>query len=48
MNNKKKPALQIGFLITAALFLFTGIQRGEAAIVWNKAINICMECIGLG
>ena len=25
-----------------------GIYRGEVAVVLNKAINICMECIGLG
>jgi hypothetical protein len=25
-----------------------GVYRGEVAIVLNKAINICMECIGLG
>lgn len=45
---KKKLFLQIGFLIASALLLFIGIHRGEAAIVWNKAVNICMECIGLG
>ena len=25
-----------------------GIYRGEVAVVLSKAINICMECIGLG
>ncbi len=25
-----------------------GIYRGEVAVVLAKAINICMECIGLG
>ena len=25
-----------------------GIYRGEVEVVLAKAINICMECIGLG
>ena len=25
-----------------------GINRGQVAVVLAKAINICMECIGLG
>ncbi|MCI9422596.1 thioredoxin [Lachnospiraceae bacterium WCA-9-b2] len=25
-----------------------GIYRGEMGVVLEKAINICMECIGIG
>ncbi len=29
-------------------FLAIGVWRGEAETIFRKAINICMECIGLG
>lgn len=29
-------------------FLALGVWRGEDETVFRKAINICMECIGLG
>nr|WP_051643072.1 CD1871A family CXXC motif-containing protein [Agathobaculum desmolans] len=35
-------------LAAAALFLVLGVMRGEQEIVFRKAVNICMECIGLG
>lgn len=35
-------------LIIAAGMIVYGVSRGEMAIAFNKAINICFECIGLG
>ena len=30
------------------LFMILGSVRGETEIILRKAINICMECIGIG
>ena len=35
-------------LAVGAAFLGLGIWREEYAIVMSKAINICLECIGIG
>ncbi len=39
-----------GILAAAAglVMMAVGIDRGEMAVVLEKAINICMECIGIG
>ena len=34
--------------VAAVAFIIHGVNRGEVAIVLKKAINICLECIGLG
>ena len=35
-------------LVAGVGFVLLGIFRNESAAVLKKAINICMECIGLG
>lgn len=35
-------------LAAAAVFIGLGIYRGEVDVVFSKAINICLECIGIG
>ena len=34
--------------ILGILLMIFGIYRGEVDVVFTKAINICMECIGIG
>lgn len=35
-------------LLAAVMMIVYGMYRGEVSIVLNKAINVCLECIGLG
>lgn len=48
MNSKVKKALSHLTLALALGFMVYGASRGEVAVVLNKAVNICLECIGLG
>lgn len=35
-------------LLVGAVFLYIGAADGELAVIWQKAVMICMECIGIG
>lgn len=41
---------RIGLVLAALglMLMVLGIYRGEMSVVLEKAINICMECIGIG
>lgn len=43
----KKHLNKIIFLLGIYLVV-NGISRGEVMVVFQKAINICLECIGIG
>lgn len=35
-------------LAISICFITVGASRGEVKVVLKKAINICLECIGIG
>ena len=45
---KRKNGIAIGLIALAVVFLTVGVLRNEHTMVWIKAVNVCMECIGLG
>ncbi|MBR3186733.1 MAG: thioredoxin [Lachnospiraceae bacterium] len=44
---KRKITVPAILLVAAGMIAY-GSCRGETAIILNKAVNICMQCIGLG
>lgn len=44
---KLQMARICGFAV-AIIFIIMGSLRGEVSTVFNKAVNICLECIGIG
>ena len=47
-TNRKKLAAQVILLAMAGAFIAFGVYRGEAQTVLTKAINLCLECVGIG
>lgn len=43
----KAQAWAWGALAGAAL-LAAGAAQGQLAVIWKKAVMICLECIGIG
>ena len=44
----KNSKIAIAILALGILFICIGVYRGEAETVLIKAINVCLECIGIG
>lgn len=45
MRGRTAAILLLG---AGAVFLVIGLMRGEAQVVFAKAVHICLECIGIG
>lgn len=37
-----------GILVVGIVFVLVGLEKGQQLGVLQKAINICLECIGIG
>ncbi len=48
MNNRLKNILCAVLFICGAALCIMGANRGEMQIVLTKAVNICLQCIGIG
>ena len=48
MQDKLRIGVWMLLLTAAVMLLVLGTVRGEVSVVFTKAVNICMECIGIG
>ena len=48
MTFLRQNRLALAILVLGAVLTAVGVWRGEAETVFRKAVNICMECLGLG
>lgn len=46
LRNKRRAWI-LGVL-TGVLFLGAGAFQGQLAVIWRKAVMVCLECIGIG
>ena len=44
----KSRALSAVIIFISMAMIYYGYSNGEAKVVLDKAIRICMECIGIG
>lgn len=47
-NLRAKNLAAAGLLVLGTAFILFGIMRGEQRVVLQKAIRVCLECIGIG
>ncbi len=47
-NEKTKTLLGLAVFAAGAALMAIGINNDETVVVLQKAIKICMECVGIG
>ena len=35
-------------VLAGGIFLRIGVAQGQLSVIWQKAVMICLECIGIG
>lgn len=48
MSFVRRNGTALALLLLGVALLAIGVGQGEAQVVFRKAVNLCMECIGLG
>lgn len=48
MSWLRENLIALVLILLSVLFMAIGVWRGEAQTVLRKAVNICLECIGIG
>lgn len=48
MRENRKNVVAAGLFFAGVFLMGIGIWRDEATIVFQKAVRICLECIGIG
>ena len=48
MKRYQKNLLRIGAVTAAAALIIVGICLSEYGVVLQKAVVVCLECIGIG
>jgi len=38
----------VGAAVVGLAMMGFGLYRGELSVIFTKAVNICLECIGIG
>lgn len=44
----KRACITIGLVVLAVILVVIGITQNQPHQVLTKAINICLECVGIG
>ena len=48
LKHRAVPLVRLGLLGTAAVLIAAGLLKQEHLEVMQKAVRICLECIGIG
>ncbi|MBR1830782.1 MAG: thioredoxin [Atopobiaceae bacterium] len=48
MMSKGRNFITVALLVVSLVLTVLGVAAGEPDTVLGKAVNVCMECIGIG